>query len=265
MKSLIFRTLAVTCIIFHFSTELNAQYTPLSNIDNICNNANKKETVYTRNKNLINEKIAEINDIVNSIIKINGGLTVAQNDYINKVINKFILEDLPQKDLSNSSTVSSIINWLNGEINIIHKWKNLSQGKTPINTSKGLSYKNIYQSSIIIPTWSNLINLLFSDIQTFRKIMADYNYSLATDGSGYIADTSIGSPYFIIQKSNKDITMYFSKDDSYISSFRQELKQILGKGEVHYSKDFEIYYITYTYNNFKYNIKIGLNENSHGS
>lgn len=122
-----------------------------------------------------------------------------------------------------------------------------------------------YGSTIIKPTWNNLSSLLTCDMSTFKATMNKYSYSLATDGSSYIADTQVGSPYFTIQKSNDDIMMVFTKDDGFASSFRAEIKKLLGGGTVKYESGFEIYYASFESGGYKYNIKIAIKENMNGS
>lgn len=136
-----------------------------------------------------------------------------------------------------------------------------SFSQTPLN----LEYKRLYNNPIIIPTWNNLTKLLFADMRVFRATMDDYSYSLATDGSGYIADTQIGSPYFVIKKTNRDITMIFTEDDGFVSSFRRELRSYLGNVQAKYADDFEFYYVIYTHDNSKYKIRVGLNERINGN
>lgn len=122
-----------------------------------------------------------------------------------------------------------------------------------------------YDSYIIKPTWNNLSKLLTCDMGTFKATMKKYSYSIATDGSSFIADTRVGSPYFTIQKSNNDVMMVFTKDTGYASAFRNEIKKLLGGGTVQYSGEFEIYYASFESGGYKYNIKIAIKENMNGS
>lgn len=122
-----------------------------------------------------------------------------------------------------------------------------------------------FGTTIIKPTWNNLSELLLSDMSTYKATMKKYNYSLITNGSGYIANTAVGSPYYTIQKSNTDIMMIFTEDDGFASSFRAEIKRIIGGGTVKYESGYEIYYATFESSGYKYNIKIAIKENMNGS
>jgi len=122
-----------------------------------------------------------------------------------------------------------------------------------------------YGSTIIKPTWDNLSELLFCDMSTFKATMKKYNYSVATDGSGYIANTSVGTPYYSVQKSNTDIMMVFTEDGGFASSFRSEIKKLLGGGNVKYEGNYEVYYATIKSDGYTYNIKIAIKENMNGS
>lgn len=136
-----------------------------------------------------------------------------------------------------------------------------------LHSQTSLTMDNVtkYGSSIIKPTWNNLIKLLTCDMSTFKATMKAYKYSFTTDGSSFIADTQMGSPYYTIQKSNDDIMMVFTKDDGFASSFRSEIKKLLGGGTVKYENGYEIYYASFESGGYTYNIKIAIKENMNGS
>ncbi len=128
-----------------------------------------------------------------------------------------------------------------------------------------LDFETKYGSTIIKPTWTNLKKLLVLDMSTFKTIMKKYKYSISTNGSAYIADTQVGSPYFTIQKSNSDIMMVFTKDDGFASSFRNEIKKMIGGGTMKYESEYEVYYTSFESEGYKYNVKIAIKENMDGS
>lgn len=144
--------------------------------------------------------------------------------------------------------------------------RNIATDKPEISTTNSyeLDYYSICKSSVIRATWNNLIKLLFTDMSTYKSLMNHYNYSLMTDGSGYIANTSLGSPYFVINKTTKDISIINSANEGFASSFRKELRLLLKGGTVSFEDDFEIYRMQFEYDDFNYRIKIGIKEDSNG-
>ena len=138
---------------------------------------------------------------------------------------------------------------------------------TTVNAQKVLTldYAVMYKSYVIKPTWSNLTSLLFADMSSFTATMKKYNYSLTTDGSAYIANTEVGSPYFTVSKSTDDINMIFTSDNGMLATFRTELRQKLKGGNVSFERGFEVYRIQYENEGFKYRIKIAIKQEQDGS
>lgn len=137
----------------------------------------------------------------------------------------------------------------------------------PSFSQQSLSLDNsiIYKNYVIKPSWNNLTLLLFADMGSFRTMMNKYNYSLTTDGSAYIANTEIGSPYFTIGKSTDEINMIFTNEINLITIFRTELRQKLKGGNVSFERGFEIYRVQYDNEGFKYKIKIAIKQEPDGS
>lgn len=99
----------------------------------------------------------------------------------------------------------------------------------------------------------------------FRATMKTYNYSLTSDGLNYIANTSAGSPYYLVSKSNNDVNMIYTSDDGYVSEFKTQLQKRLKNGNVSFENGFEVYRVLYENNGFKYKLKISLKEELNGS
>lgn len=137
----------------------------------------------------------------------------------------------------------------------------------PSFSQQSLSLDNsiMYKNYVIKPTWDNLTLLLFTDMGSFKTMMNKYNYSLTTDGSAYIANTEIGSPYFTIGKSTDEINMIFTYENNLITTFRTELRQKLKGGNVSFEKGFEVYRVQYNNEGFNYRIKIAIKQDPDGS
>ena len=131
-------------------------------------------------------------------------------------------------------------------------------------TGLTMDYKVLYNSYIIKPTWTNLKQLLFTNSSSFKATMQKYKYDLATDGSAYIANTSVGSPYFMIKKETDGVTMIFTEPGDLVSSFKSELRQMIKGGNVSFEKGFEVYHVNYEFEGFKYRIKIALKDDDSG-
>lgn len=122
----------------------------------------------------------------------------------------------------------------------------------------------MYNTTIIKPTWDNLLNLLFLDQKGFEKTMAKYSYSLTTDRQSFIAGTGAGDPYYTVKRSSSDIYIYSEKDNSFVQDFRKQVASKLSSPTASFSGGFETYYATLTRGGIKYNIEIAFKSTSSG-
>ena len=105
-----------------------------------------------------------------------------------------------------------------------------------------LTYDNEPPCNVTYITGSyvNLTALIFADMDNYRATMNKYNYLLATDGSGYIADNNCSADYYMISKSTGEIKMIYT-GQSDVTSFRNELRELYPNIQAHFVDGFEIY------------------------
>ncbi len=105
-----------------------------------------------------------------------------------------------------------------------------------------LETTSIKGSTVIKPSYSNLVKLVFADFSEYRTAMKSNNYSLSTDGGGYCAN----SLYFtyLITKQTGQLMMAFANDDySLISGLKREIESKFPNIRPSFEQGFEVYRI----------------------
>ena len=92
----------------------------------------------------------------------------------------------------------------------------------------------------ITGSYVNLSALILTDMDSYRTTMNKYNYSLATDGLGYIANNNCSADYYMISKTTGEVTMIYTGQND-ITSFRNELRKLYPNIQAHFVDGFEIY------------------------
>lgn len=114
--------------------------------------------------------------------------------------------------------------------------------------------------TLISASFFNLKNLLLTDMETFRSAMIKNQYTLATEGSGYIANIVCNDQgYFKILKSTGQLSFIYS-DQTGITSLRNEIKQLYPNVQPHFVNGFEIYSTPIKNNNLVIKLQIYLQE-----
>jgi hypothetical protein len=86
-----------------------------------------------------------------------------------------------------------------------------------------LQVTQIKGSTVIQPSFDNLIKLVNSNYYDYKAEMKINNYLLTTDGNGYCANAL--SFTYLIQKETASILMAFANDDyGLVSNLRKEIK-----------------------------------------
>lgn len=123
-----------------------------------------------------------------------------------------------------------------------------------------LENTTIKGSTVIKPTFNNLVSLAKSGFAEFKSAMVTNNYQLTTDGTGYCAK----SLYFtyIIQKETGSMLWAFANDDfNLVSNLRSQIKSKYPSAIAAYEQGFEIYRLKLTDGT---KIKIALQEQNDG-
>lgn len=112
-----------------------------------------------------------------------------------------------------------------------------------------------YESSVIKASFRNLYYGLKMSNLRFESLMKKLNYSYSSEADAYIANTSVGSPYYTITKKPNELNLIWSNDKSYSTSLKDQIQDIY-KGE----KDGWYIYKVVDTNDKGYVINIMLNE-----
>ena len=108
-----------------------------------------------------------------------------------------------------------------------------------------LDNTTIKGSTVIKPTFNNLVSLAKSGFSEFKSAMINNEYELTTDGTGYCAKSLYFT--FIIQKKTGSTVWFFGNDDyNLVSNLRSQIKYSYPSVIAAYEQGFEIYRLKLT-------------------
>jgi len=130
------------------------------------------------------------------------------------------------------------------------------------NTLDNLMFETEYKygTYIVKLSYGNLYKGLLMNNQKFETILNNLSYSFNTEDNTYIANTTVGAPYYLIKKTPGDLQMIWTDDRQFASRLKDQIQSI-------YSKQQDEWYIysAYDQNDRNFIITIMLNESSGGS
>lgn len=127
-----------------------------------------------------------------------------------------------------------------------------------------LDLEKKYGSYIITPTINNTSKILLSENSAYKDAMSKCNYSISRDGITYIANTSVGTPYFTIKKEYNSLLMIFTEDSGMAKILRNELVKNT-KTQPQFEGKYESFIIVTEFNGYTQKLKYFIKENPDGS
>ena len=117
----------------------------------------------------------------------------------------------------------------------------------------------------IKPTLLNISLLLFATNDQFTKLMESFSYVKAASGGNYnyMASADPVNHYRMITKEDRILMMMFSPNNvNMVSTFRNDIKQVLNDAVVEYEDGYEVYRIMIPYDGLKFKVLFRLKESN---